>query len=192
MLNNETMNSILSRRSFKGFRGDAIPEEVLETIIEAGKYAPTGMNRQPWHFTVVKTPEGKQLFKEEIDAIMAEAAKNGPGGPPPTQPAGIVVKPENEFRGAPVLIIVSTDKNVPTAFSDGVLAMGNMMNAAASFNVMSGWTHMVVRSLANTPEKKALWGIPEDYEICAAAFFGYGDGEPKDRGPRKEGTVTVK
>jgi len=191
MIINETMKSILDRRSFKGFKSDAIPEEVLETIIEAGKYAPTGMNRQPWHFTVVKSENGKNLFKEEINAIMAEMAKQGPGGPPPAQPAGIVVKPENEFRGAPVLIIVSVEKNVPTAFSDGVLAMGNMMNAAASFGVMSGWTHMVVRSLANTPEKKALWGIPEDYEICAAAFFGYGDGEPKDRGPRKEGTVTV-
>ncbi len=192
MINNETMKSILARRSFKGFKSDAIPEDVLETIIEAGKYAPTGMNRQPWHFTVVCSEEGKNLFKEEIDAINAAAAKNGAGSPPPAQPQGIVVKPEGEFRGAPVLIIVSTDKNVATAFSDGVLAMGNMMNAAASFGVMSGWTHMVVRSLANTPEKKALWGIPEDYEICAAAFFGYGDGEPKDRGPRKEGTVTFK
>ena len=192
MIRNETISSILARRSFKGFKSDAIPEEVLETIIEAGKYAPTGMNRQPWHFTVVTSEEGRTLFKSEIEAIMAEAAKNGPGGPPPAQPAGIVVKPESEMRGAPVLIIVSTDKNVPTAFSDGVLTMGNMMNAAASFDVMSGWTHMVVRSLANTPDKKALWGIPEEYEICAAAFFGYGDGQPKDRGPRKEGTVTFK
>ncbi|MBE6037783.1 MAG: hypothetical protein E7218_01095 [Anaerofustis stercorihominis] len=184
MIKNETMQSILARRSFKGFKNDAIPEDVLETIIEAGKYAPTGRNAQPWHFTVVKTEEGKKLFKDELEKIMA-------GRPtPPAQPSNIVSKPEAEMRGAPVLIIVSYDTSIATALYDGVLAMGNMMNAAASFNVMSGWTHTVLRDFT-TPELKAMFKIPEGYEICAAAFFGYGDGEPKDRGPRKEGTVTI-
>ncbi len=202
MLLNETINSILARRSFKAFKSDAIPDDVLETIIEAGKYAPTGMNRQPWHFTVIKSDEGKQLFKEAIDGLMAEMAKKGPGGPPPAgapapgaAPApnpNIAAKPEGEFRGAPVLIIVSVEEGLFTAFSDGILAMGNMMNAAASFGVMSGWTHMVVKDLITTPEAKAKFGIPENYEVCAAAFFGYGEGEPKDRGPRREGTVTFK
>ncbi len=54
MINNETMKSILARRSYKTFDGRPIDDEALETIVTAGLYAPTGMNRQPWHFTVIK------------------------------------------------------------------------------------------------------------------------------------------
>ncbi len=199
MVMNETIKSILARRSFKAFKSDEIPEDVLETIIEAGKFAPTGMNRQPWHFTVIKTEEGKKLFKDALDGFMANMPK-GPMGPPPGAPAGapapapnpnVVSKPEGEMRGSPILIIVSVEADLFTAFSDGILAMGNMMNAAASFGVMSGWTHMVVKDLIKTDEMKATFKIPEGYEVCAAAFFGYPEGEPKDRGPRKEGTVTI-
>ena len=47
------MKSILARRSYKVFDGRPIDDEALETIVTAGLYAPTGMNRQPWHFTVL-------------------------------------------------------------------------------------------------------------------------------------------
>lgn len=63
MITNETIKSILGRRSYKAFKSDPISDDILETIIEAGKYAPTGMNRQAWHFTVVKSEEGKEMFK---------------------------------------------------------------------------------------------------------------------------------
>ena len=55
MIVNETMKSILARRSYKVFDGRPIDDEALETIVTAGLYAPTGMNRQPWHITVIKS-----------------------------------------------------------------------------------------------------------------------------------------
>jgi nitroreductase len=57
MIENETMRSILARRSYKLFDGRPISDEALETIVTAGLYAPTGMNRQPWHFTVIRSRE---------------------------------------------------------------------------------------------------------------------------------------
>ncbi|MBN2239429.1 MAG: nitroreductase family protein [Dehalococcoidales bacterium] len=193
MLDNETMQSILARRSYKAFKSDPISEDILDTILTASKYAPTGMNRQPWHFTVVKSPEGKEMFKAALENFIKNRAPGGPGGPagPPPPAPGMTVLPEGEFRGAPVLIIVSGDSSLWTAQADCVLATENMFIAAASFGVMSGWSGMTAKDLFADPEVKKQFKIPEGYDVYAAAFFGYPLGEPKDRGPRKEGTVTT-
>jgi len=189
MIINETIKSILARRSYKAFKSDPISDDILETILEAGKYAPTGMNRQAWHFTVVKSEEGKKMYKEALLEMRRQG--RGPAGPPPPQPPGIIVKPEEEFRGAPVMIVVSGDPSLDITRLDCVLATGNMFIAAASFGIMSGWSHMTAKELFSDPKVKKQFQIPEGYEVYSAAFFGYPLGEPKDRGPRKKGTVTM-
>jgi nitroreductase len=187
MIINETIQSILDRRSHKSFKSDPIPDDVLETIIEVGKYAPNGMNRQGWHFTVVKSDEGKEMYKAAMKEMME---KRGPMGAPPPAP-GVTVLPEEEFRGAPVLIIVSGDASMEISQINCALATENMYIAAASFGIMSGWSHMTVKDLFSDPEVKKRFKIPEGYNVYSASFFGYPLGEAKDRGPRKEGTVTT-
>lgn len=188
MITNETMKSILARRSYKAFKGDPLSDDILETILEAGKYAPTGMNRQAWHFTVVKSEKGKEMFKE---AVKQMRAKRGPMPSPPPPGPGVIVKPDEEFRGAPVLIVVSGDPSIDITRADCVLATENMYIAAASLGVMSGWSHMTTKDLFSDPEVKKQFQIPEGYEVYSASFFGYPLGDAKDRGPRKEGTVTI-
>lgn len=188
MLTNETMESILARRSFKAFKNDPIDDDIIETIIEAGKYAPTGMNRQAWHFTVVKSEEGKKMYGEALRQLLA---KRGPMPSPPPMGPGVIVKPEEEFRGAPLMIVVSGDPSIEIAREDCVLATENMYIAAASFGVMSGWSHMTTKDLFSDPEVKKRFKIPEGYHVYSASFFGYPLGEAKDRGPRKAGTVTT-
>lgn len=190
MITNETINSILARRSYKRFKSDPISDEILETILTAAKYAPNGMNRQSWHFTVVKSAAGKELFKKAMKEMQQKKGPGRPGGPPPQAP-GAPALPEEEFRGAPVLIIVSGDTSVGTSMENCVLATENMYIAAASLGVMSGWTHMTAKDLFSDPEVKKQFKIPEGYAVYSASFFGYPLGEPKDRGPRKEGTVTI-
>jgi nitroreductase len=58
---NQTMETIRSRRSVRQYLTEQIKEDVLENIIEAAIYAPTGHNDQPWHFTVV---QNKDLINE--------------------------------------------------------------------------------------------------------------------------------
>ena len=43
---NETMKNLLERRSVRGYKKDLVPEEVLNEILEAGEYAPSGMGQQ--------------------------------------------------------------------------------------------------------------------------------------------------
>jgi nitroreductase len=191
MKTNETMQSILARRSYKGFKSDPISEDILETILTAAKYAPNGMNRQAWHFTVVKSEAGKKMFRDDMKEMQQKRGPFGPGGPPPVQAPGTIVLPEEDFRGAPVLVIVSGDASIETSYANCVLATENMYIAAASFGIMSGWSHMTVRDLLSDPEIKKKFKIPEGYDVYSASFFGYPLGVTKDRGPRKEGTVTI-
>ena len=192
MLMNETIKSILARRSYKAFKPDSIPDNVLDTILEAGKYAPNGMNQQKWHFTVVKSAAGKAMFKKGLQEMMQKRPPFRPasaGGPPP-QPPNVKVLPEEEMRGAPVLILVSGDASVGSSPANCALATENMYIAAASFGIMSGWTNVTAKDLFADAAVKRQFRIPEGYDVYSASFFGYPDGETKDRGPRKAG-VTV-
>ena len=54
---NETIKNVETRRSVRKFKSDMLPAEIIDEIIEAGTYAASGMNRQPWEFVVVKDKE---------------------------------------------------------------------------------------------------------------------------------------
>ncbi len=185
MIQNETMQSILARRSYKMFDGRPIGDEELDTIVTAGLYAPTGMNRQPWHFTVVRSKEMLEKVGE------ARAALPMPG-PPPGAPAGFAPPPMmgDPMRNAPVLVFISATPSEPMAQLDCCLAMENMFIAAASLGIMSGWDHATVKDLFAEGRNAELRAelIPEGNQVFAAAFFGYPGPDVKDRGDRK-GTV---
>ena len=175
MINNETMKSIMTRRSYKVFDSKPIDDEALDTIVTAGLYAPTGMNRQPWHFTVIKSEEMLEKFGAARRALPLP-----PGAPAMGDP----------MRNAPVMILVSAQEG-GTSAQDCCLAMENMFIAAASLGIMSGWDHATVMELFNRNPDLKTELIPEGYTIYAAAFFGYPGPEVKDRGERK-GTVEYK
>ncbi len=61
---NETMNVILHRRSIRAYKPDQISDAELEAILDAGKYAASGNNGQPWHFTVVQSKELLERLQE--------------------------------------------------------------------------------------------------------------------------------
>ena len=180
MIQNETMQSILARRSYKVFDSRPIGDEELETIVTAGLYAPTGMNRQPWHFTVIRSKEGMERFGEARRSLPL----------PPGVPSSVAAAMGDPMRNAPVMIIVSAKEGM-TSLQDCCLAMENMFIAAASLGIMSGWDHATILDLfRHDPELKKEM-IPEGYTVYAAAFFGYPGPTVKDRGERK-GTVEYK
>ena len=175
MIQNETMQSILARRSYKMFDAKPIDDEALDTIVTAGLYAPTGMNRQAWHFTVIRSPEMLEKFGAARRTLPLP-----PGAPAMGDP----------MRNAPVMILVSAEEG-GTSAQDCCLAMENMFIAAASLGIMSGWDHATVVDLFNRSPELRSELIPEGYALHAAAFFGYPGPEVKDRGERK-GTVSYK
>ena len=67
---NEAMNNLLTRRSIRKYSEERIPDEVLDQILEAGLYAPTGMNRQNVVMVAVQDMETRDLLSRRNAAVM--------------------------------------------------------------------------------------------------------------------------
>lgn len=110
---NETLKVLETRRSCRNFDKERmVSEEDIQAVVKAGTYAATGMGRQSPIIIAVTN-------KELRDRLSAENAK-------------IMGTATDPFYGAPVILIVLADKDIPTYQYDGSLVMGNLMNAAES------------------------------------------------------------
>ena len=69
------------------------------------------------------------------------------------------------FYGAPTVVVVLADKNMPTCVEDGSLVMGNLMNAAYGLGVGSCWIHRAKEEFESEEGKALLkkWGVEGDY-----------------------------
>lgn len=171
---NETMKTLLARRSCRSFKPEQIGEEELAAVLEAGKYAPTGMGRQSPIFVVVQ----EKALREKISAM--NAAPFGANGPK-----------NDPFYGAPTVVLVLADRAMPTAVEDGSLAIGNMLNAAFSLGLGSCWIHRC-REMFESEDGKAILaglGIAGDYIGVGCCILGYPAVEPAPAKPRKEDFV---
>ncbi len=170
---NDIIKAMEERRSIRKFKPDMIPEETINQIIEAGLYAPSGRGRQA---PIVIAVTNKEL-RDKLSKINGKIFGWKEGMDP--------------FFGAPVILIVLSDKSADTYVYDGALTMGNMMLAAHSLGVGSCWIHRA-REEFEMPEYKELLkslGITEDYEGIGHCILGYPDGPAPKAVARKDHRV---
>lgn len=182
---NETIKTILSRRSTRAYKQEQIKEEELQLILQSGQYAPSAINEQPWHFTVIQ----KQEILQRINEVCKQAFINS-GNKRFEERAR--EEGFNVFYNAPTLIIVSGEENTVTPQIDCALAMQNMFLAAESIQIGSCWIHAVA-GIFKGPEgetfKREL-GIPATHTPYCAGSFGY-KAMDSAAPERKENTVTI-
>lgn len=169
---NETIKTLLSRRSIRKFTDAPISDEDISLILEAGKFAPTGGNSQSPIFIVVQKPEMVKKLSAMNAAVMGKE--------------GI-----DPFYGAPMVIVVLADKSKMTYLEDGALAMGNMYNAAFSLGLGCCWIHRA-KQMFESEEGKALLselGIEGEYQGIGNLILGHYDCELPTAAPRKENSV---
>lgn len=168
---NEVIKNMEERRSVRGYKPDMIRKEDLDTIIEAGTYAATGMGMQSPIIVAVTD----KATRDQLSAMNAK----------------IMGTDTDPFYGAPVVLIVLADKARPTYLYDGSLVMGNLMNAAHAVGVDSCWIHRAREVFASEEGKalKAEWGVPESYIGIGHCVLGYRSGEYPEAKARKDGFV---
>jgi len=169
---NEVEMCLKTRRSVKKYKQDAVPEDVLQRIITAGTYAANGMGKQSAIILAITDKKTRDKLSRLNAAVM------GRDGTDP-------------FYGAPTVLVVLADKNVPTCVYDGSLVMGNLMNAAHSEGIGSCWIHRA-KEVFESDEGKALLkdlGIEGNFEGVGNCILGYPEGEPRPALPRKENFV---
>jgi nitroreductase len=167
----EAIKNLLTRRSVRKFKSDMVPKDIIEKIIEAGMYAPTGMNR---HAPIIIAVTNKELR----DKLSAQNAKV----------MGVDTDP---FYNAPVVLIVLADKDMFTYLYDGSLVMGNLMNAAHAYGISSCWIHRAKEEFESEEGKELLksLGIEGNYEGIGHCILGYADCDEPVASPRKENYV---
>jgi nitroreductase len=169
----EVMDKIITRRSVRAFTDEMPTEEQLETILKAGTFAATGMNRQ----SPIMIAVTDKKVRDELSAMNAR----------------IMGKDESfdPFYGAPAVIIVLADKSASTYIYDGSLVMGNLMLAAHDVGLGSCWIHRAKEEF-ESEEGKALLaklGITGDYEGIGHCVVGHIKGDYPAEKPRKENSV---
>lgn len=172
---NQVLSAIHDRHSTRAFTAQQVSRADLETILEAGLWAPTGMGKQLWHFSAIRNAE-KCL---ELARAVAEADNRGPS---------------YNFYGAPCHIIVSYQRDEIHAFLDGSAAIQTMLLAAQSLGISSCWINQLRPLTDHTSIRPLLtrYGVPEDHIVIGSIALGYAD--PSVAAPahnRKNDVITI-
>ena len=171
---NDTLKVLETRRSCRSFKPDMVKEEDIQAVIKAGTYAATGRGLQSPIIIAVTN-------KEKRDEISRANRSINPAWAEDFDP----------FYGAPVILIVLADRNVPTYLYDGSLVLGNMMNAAESLGVANIWIHRAKEEF-ELPEYQELLkelGVDGEWEGIGHCAVGYVDGEIPKAAKRKDNRV---
>lgn len=169
----ETLNTIKQRRSIRKYKSDMIPDDILQKIIEAGTYAPTGMGKQAPIIIAVTD----RKMRDHLSHMNAHFLGKDDDFDP--------------FYGAPVVLVVLADKSIPTYLYDGSIVMQNLMLAAHDLGVGSCWIHRAKEEFASDEGKDILasLGIEGDYEGIGHCILGYSDMENPEPIARKDSYV---
>lgn len=155
---NETIRTLKTRVSVRTYKPDQIKKDELDIVLEAGKFAPTGMNRQTPVFIAVQDKK----TRDELSALNASFMNRG-GDP---------------FYGAPTVICVLVKEGISTNVEDGSLAIGNMLNAASSLGLGSCWIHRCKEMFESEYGKNLLKKLGlEGYVGVGCCILGYPEGE---------------
>ena len=162
---NEMLNAIKSRRTIRRFKPDPIDDEKLQMILEAGRWAPSFSNLQPWKFIVTKD----QNLKNKLDKASRENVLH----------LGI-----NE---APVVILVCVDRRIDPlhAIEAGAAATQNMALAGHSLGLGVGWIGIWGTEAEAAIQK--LFQLPETTRVVSLLPIGYPAESPQgNRKPLEE------
>ncbi|MFH1781997.1 MAG: nitroreductase [Candidatus Omnitrophota bacterium] len=169
-LMNDLNELMKSRRSIRKYLDKPIPKEIVEDLIDVSKWAPSGMNHQPWGFIAI---QDKALIKELSDRSIPYIKKLIEENPQLRRyKRRMSVENFSIFYHAPCVIIILGKKESYSCDMDCAMAAQNLMLKAHSLNIGSCWVGMM-----NVLEKdewfRKRFEIPEEYKIVAPLALGY-------------------
>lgn len=150
---------IKSRRSTRRFKPDMVSEEDLKAVLEAARWSPSGDNKQPWKFIVIKNKETMEKIVEMLPYKKFQAF----------------------LRNAPVLIaIVVNSRKSKWVVLDGALCVQNLMLEAWARGLgtcFSAWYPTVPSKIEE--QVKDLLNIPKNWIIVTFTPLGFPIDEPE-------------
>lgn len=149
------LNPIAKRRSIRSFSGEPVDRQVLDSILEAGRRAPSAKNRQPWRFIVMTEPD---LKKAVVSAAYGQ-----------------------EWLGDAAAVIALCTTNVDYQMPNGQLSYPLDISFAASFMMLQAESEGLGSCLVSTyqeAELKSVLSIPYSMRIVLLLAVGPAGDEP--------------
>lgn len=165
-MENPVIDNIMSRRTIRKFKGEAVAPDTMQTILECGINAPNGMNRQSWEVRVIDNPAVMEKFIGHIVNANPQASAESVKG---------------SFRGAPTLVAIAHDPSYDLSVIDCGLLSENMILSAWSMGIGSVCLGISTRFLKNSPEAIQMLGFSEGFNPILCIGFGYPDEAPQAR-----------
>ena len=189
----EAYESIVTRRRTRKYKPDAVAPELLQKVIEAGRYAPSGGNNQTNHFLVIQKAEILNKITSLAETAFAKMTVDE--NTYPSLRNSILASKKGGYvfsYRAPVLIIVANRKDYGNNMADSVAAIENMMIAANALDLGSCY----INQLYWLNEEPSLLsylrelGLKEDERVYASMVLGYAatdDGLPNRKPLERKG-----
>jgi len=151
----DILELIKTRRSIRRYKEGDIPEEAIEKILDAGRWAPSGLNNQPWRFVAIKDKKQKEGL------------------------AGFT-KYKEVVKNSNVAICVFLDKDSSYNTEKDILALGacaqNMLLASHSLGVGGCWLGEI---LNQKEDVRKFLKLGKAYELFVVLALGYPNESPK-------------
>jgi nitroreductase len=138
----DALEAIHKRRSVRDFTGESIPKPDLKKIVDAGRMAATGYNRQPWEFIVITD-------KKTIEALKVAA---------------------QWMEKAGAIIAVTLDPTTKYWLEDGSAAVENMLIASTALGYGSCWLQGY--TVPHEEVFKDLLGVPDNRRLLTLVPIG--------------------
>ena len=178
----DALQAIFTRRSTRLMKPDMPERELIEKVIEAGRYAPSGGNNQTTHFIVITD---KAVLDEMAKLVEAEFAKMELAEDAYASLKHAVAAAKKGgyvfHYNAPVLIVVANRKGYGNAMADSACALENMMIAANALNLGACWINQLHWLDEHAAVRNVLeeLGLQPDETITGGLIIGFGlSGEP--------------
>jgi nitroreductase len=152
---NEVLEAIRNRRSVLRFESTQVEEDKVEAILEAGRWAPSWINKQPWNFIVIRDQKTKDELSEVVPTTFVQGLKEAP---------------------VCIAVTVDADEDPYHHVEDGATATQNMALAAHSLGLNTSWIGVYdLRNQKKSAEFKVkeILEVPKNHRVIALLSLGY-------------------
>ena len=176
----EFLKAIKSRRTMRQFADKAIEQEVIDKILEAGRYSPTGANAQDVAFTILGSKQN------DAEKICVSLFRFGVGAAQKfsKELAGMKIDDNFFFKKSPLVILVSAKSNL-----NGGLASAYMEMMAATLGVGTLYSGFFESCYRLSPKLRRLIKLPKNHKLVSCMVFGYPKVKYQRTAPRNKAQV---
>lgn len=182
----ETLKTIYERRAVRRYKDLPVDHELVQKILDAGRMAPSAINKQPWKFYILTNRETIKAFSKEIAKVTARVFVKGHTGDVlksaihllhMLKSGDLFKRPDLIFHGAPIVIFITAPRENEWAPIDIGMCAQNMMLAAKAYDLDS-----CPVGLAKYVEQTKIFSrlqVPLSEQVHLAVILGYGDEKPE-------------